>query len=153
MADLARLHFLSERFPEGEGELALGEDGRFRVEVGEAMLERIAAREAEIVERSARISRIAAAGLMALGIVSLAAGWLAGRLGGRLRERWTDARPVDKAEFEYDLRQGLRVTLNESRLRPATLVWKPGEYDPAEAQRFCEAALELQRRRSAEERK
>ena len=145
MADLARMRFHSECFPEGDGELALAEDGRFRVEVGEAMLERIAAREAEIVESSARISKVAAAGFVALGIVSLAAGWRAGRLGGRLRERWMDKRFIQDAAVKYDQEEGLRIALAKNRLGQTTFAWKPGEYDPAEAQRFYAEARRLQR--------
>ena len=145
MADLARMRFHSERFPEGDGALVLADDGRFRVIVGEVMLERIAAREADIVERSARISRMAAAGFVALGVVSLAAGWLAGRLGGRLREQWTDARPVGDAAVEYDPAHGLSVTFEEGCLRRTTLAWVPGEYDSREAERFAREAQRLRK--------
>ncbi len=153
MANLARVRFHSERFPEGDGELVLSEGGWLHVAIGEAMLERIAAREAQIVERSARVSRVSAAGFVALAIASLAAGWLAGRLGGRLRERWTEARSISETCVEYDPAVGLSVSFEENRLHRAMLAWNPGEYDPDEAQRFYEEAQRLQRQSKPERRK
>ena len=147
--ELTRMRFHTERFPEGDGTLVLADDGRFHVEVSEAMLERIAARETEIVERSARVSQAAAAGFVALGIASLAAGWLAGRLGGRLRERWTSPRAVGAASVEYDPARGMSIAFADGYLYRATLAWTHGEFNAGEAERFYDEARRLQRREAS----
>lgn len=138
MTDMIRMRFQSARRPQEDGTLVLGTDGTFRIEPSEAMLEEIARLEQEAVARASRNSAAAAATLIGLGIIAAAAGWYAGRVGGRLRDRLTTPRSVRDLDAKYALEKGFQLTLHDSKMRSTSLYWEPGEYNGEDAERFMQ---------------
>jgi len=142
MAEIARMRFQSALKPDETGILVLDGDGTVRVEPSEAMLEAVAALEQQAVERSARVSGIAALTLIGLGLAAAALGWYAGRYGGQLRERLTYPRRVDEVIARFDSRLGLQLDFKSGKM-PVSLNWLPGEYNLDEAERFYDAYVAL----------
>jgi hypothetical protein len=144
------MRFQSAARPEESGELALSTDGTFRVEPSEAMIEAVADLEHKAVERAGRVSTSVALTLIGLGLCVAAIGWFSGRFGGKLRERVTSRRRVDKIKLQYQTDAGVRVEFQEPLAGSISLGWSPGEYDDDEASRFADA-YERMRKRAADE--
>jgi hypothetical protein len=151
MADIASMRFQSARHPDETGTIALTSDGGVRIDPSDTMIESLAALEQEAVERSGRFSNTVAFTLIGLGLAAAAAGWLAGRIGGKLRERMTARHAIDRTSVEYVAERGFRLKFKNGPLRTATLTWSPGEYDADEAQRFYDVYSEVRQISKLEE--
>ena len=139
MTDIARMRFQSSAKPEESGALALSTDGTVRIEPSDAMIEAVARLEQEAVETSSRVSGRLAFVLIGLGLAAAAVGWLAGRIGGRLRDRLTESRRVDRTKLLYARDLGLQIRFKSSPIGSTSLTWSPGEYNVDEAEAFVDA--------------
>ncbi len=142
MPAIARMRFQSARKPEEDGFIVLDGDGTLHIEPSEAMLEAVAALEQQAVETSSRVSKIAAFTLIGLGLAAAAAGWYAGRTGGKLREQLTYPRDVNDITAQFDIHRGLQLDFRSGKM-PVSLNWLPGEYNADEAEHFYNTYLAL----------
>ena len=128
MTDIARLPF---RHADGEGTLVLSDDGTVRVEPGEDLRDALAAPE-ERALATAQAGTYLGLGLLALGLAAVAAGWYAGRVGGKHAWRQIAARSVHNVEIGESGEGQLRARLGK-------VVWDITDCEDADAAAFLGA--------------
>ena len=118
----------------------LTEGGEIEVRPSEEFLDELARLEAEACAKSRLVSSRIGVGIMLVGLLVAFAGWLVGRIGGKLRVRVTKPRPVDEVTMFADVTGGFHLSLPDKYGQTIDLNWGQGEINPREAGEFLKAA-------------
>jgi hypothetical protein len=135
-----KMYFRSSKKPRERGAIVLTESGNIEVRPSEEFLDELARLEAEACDRSRLISAKVGGSILFLGFIVVAAGWLVGRIGGKLRNRITSPRPVDAVTMFADVTGGFHLNLPDKFGRTIDLNWGQGEINPREAGELLKAA-------------
>ncbi len=134
------MHFRNNKKPKERGSLALTETGQIVVRPSEDFLDELARLEGVACEKSRFISTKVGGAILFFGFLVVGLGWLAGRIGGKLRHRVTHPRPVDDVTMFADVTGGFHLSLPDKFGRRIELNWGQGEINPREAGEFLKAA-------------
>ena len=99
MTDIARLPVMLPKIPHAPGELILSDDGTVRVEPSEALRDALAVREEQALATANMYGTQLGLGFVALGLLAIGAGWLAGRKYGKAAGRMLWRRPLQSVAF------------------------------------------------------
>lgn len=145
MAVMARMRFQSTKTPGERGALALHDDGTFQIVPSEELRDEMARLEEVALGRAQTFGTRVGIGLVALGALALGAGWLAGRIFGKLGSSLSLPRALDDVQIERDDGGGVHVKLSglENRFRLLQLGWNGDEVLQNEADEFCRKFEEM----------
>ena len=137
MTQIAKMRFVSLAKPKERGMLVLHDDGTLQLVPSEEMrdelshLEEVALRRAQVFGTGLGLT------LVALGALAACAGWLFGRVFGRLGYTLTRPRPVDAVTLTRTESGGVHLQMRgASRLQIIQMGWNADEVLPAEADTF-----------------
>ncbi len=135
----ATIYFRSNTNAQERGSVVLTADGLVEVRPSEEFLDALARREEQAVEKSRKIGIRTGLVLMIVGFLCAAAGWLAGRIGGKLRLRVTKPQLPQDVVLFGDITGGFHLTLPGPWGQTIELNWGPGEVNPREVGAFIKA--------------
>ncbi len=141
-----KMYFKSSKRPRERGALALTEAGTIEVRPSEEFLDELARLEEEACARSRFIAGRIGGGVMLFGLVVAAAGWLVGRIGGKLRARVTKPHPVDEVAMFADVTGGFHLSIPDKFGQTIDLNWGQGEINPREAGEFLKACRKYRKK-------
>jgi hypothetical protein len=133
------IYFRSNKNPKERGSIALTADGMIEVRPSEEFLDELAQREEAAVDVSRKLGIRTGLVLIGLGCLCAAAGWLAGRIGGKLRLRVTEPRLPQDVTLFADITGGFHITLPGPLGQTIELNWGMGEVSPREVGAFIKA--------------
>lgn len=143
MEHIARMRFVSAKRPEEKGELVLTSEKTLRIEPSDEMIDELAHLEEQSVYRSRALGLGVGGALIAVGALFALAGWVAGRIGGRLRETISEPKPVEKVRMFADPEGGVHLLVPGNGPQTVTLYWAPGETDANEVAAFMASYRKL----------
>ncbi len=131
---LAKMRFLSLRNPAERGLLLLHDDGTFQVQPSEALRDEMARLEEVALDRAQTYGTRLGVGLLLAGTLAIGAGWLAGRVFGKLGFYLGERRPVSDVTLTRDTGGVLRLSLpGANRWQRIQMAWNADEVLQAEA--------------------
>jgi hypothetical protein len=136
----AKMYFRSSKNPRERGALVLNDEGKIQVQPTDEFLDELARLEEEACAKSRFIAGRLGGGIILVGLLVAAAGWLVGRIGGKLRIRVTTPRSVDEVTMFADVTGGFHLSLPDKYGQKIDLNWAQGEINPREAGEFLKAA-------------
>jgi hypothetical protein len=134
-----KMYFRSNKRPRERGAVVLTEAGRIEVRPTDEFLDELARLEEEACDKSRFIAAKVGGGILLFGLLVTAAGWLVGRIGGKLRARVTAPREVDEVSMFADVTGGFHLSLPDKFGQTIDLNWGQGEINPREAGEFLKA--------------
>lgn len=139
MAVVARMRFQSTKNPQERGALALHDDGTFQIVPSDELRDEMARLEEVALSRAQTFGTQVGIGLLVLGALALGAGWLAGRIFGKLGSSLSEPRALSDVQIERDAGGGVHVRLSglENRFRLVQMGWNGDEVLQGEAEAFC----------------
>lgn len=139
MAVVARMRFQSTKNPQERGALALHDDGTFQIVPSDELRDEMARLEEVALHRAQTFGTRVGIGLLVLGALALGAGWLAGRIFGKLGSSLSEPRALSDVQIERDAGGGVHVRLSglENRFRLVQMGWNGDEVLQGEAEAFC----------------
>lgn len=139
MAVVARMRFQSTKNPQERGALALHDDGTFQIVPSDELRDKMARLEEVALHRAQTFGTQVGIGLLVLGALALGAGWLAGRIFGKLGSSLSEPRALSDVQIERDAGGGVHVRLSglENRFRLVQMGWNGDEVLQGEAEAFC----------------
>lgn len=138
MTEIARMRFVSMKNPKERGMLLLQDDGTLQIKPTDELRDEMARREEAALHRSRTFGTQAGLGLMTLGMLALGAGWLAGRVFGKLGQTLSEPRPITEVELTRDDGGGVHLSLRgSSRWQRLQMAWNGDEVLQGEADNFA----------------
>jgi hypothetical protein len=147
VTEIARMRFKSATKPREHGTLALYDDGTFQIKPSADLRGEMARLEEVALARSRFLSYGVGGTLIALGLVSVAAGWCLGRILGSLGARLSKPRPIGDVEMMRDDGGGVHVQVKgiQSRFQTIQMGWTIDEILKEEADEFVAKLGEMKR--------
>ena len=137
MTQLAKMRFVSLTKPKERGMLVLHDDGTFQVVPSEELREEMSRLEEEALHRAKLFGTGLGLTLIGIGTLAVGAGWLAGRVFGKLGYTLGKPRPVDAVTLTRTPSGGVHLTLRgANRLQVVQMAWNTDEVLSAEADNF-----------------
>lgn len=137
MTEIARLRFKSLQNPKESGKLLLHDDGTLQVQPSEALRDEMARLEEAALARAHTYGTRLGIGLLLLGGLAVCAGWVAGRIFGKLGYTLSVPRDVADVILTRDDGGGVHLTLRgASRLQKIQMNWNGDEILRDEADQF-----------------
>lgn len=134
---VARMRFLSLGDPAERGVLLLREDGTLQVRPSEALRDEMARLEEVALDRARTYGTRLGVALSLAGALALGAGWLAGRVFGKMGFHLSRPRPVGEVSLARDAGGVVRLTLRgANRFQVIQMAWNADEVLQAEADDF-----------------
>ncbi len=131
---LAKMRFRSQRDPAERGLLLLHDDGTFQVQPSEALRDEMARLEEVALDRAQTYGTRLGVGLLLAGTVAVGAGWLAGRVFGKMGFHLGRRRPLGEVTLTRDTGGVLRLSLpGANRWQRIQMAWNADEVLQAEA--------------------
>lgn len=141
---LAKMRFLRLRDPAERGVLLLHEDGTVQIRPSEALRDEMARLEEAALDRARTYGTRLGGGLMLAGALALGAGWLAGRVFGKLGFILSKRRPVSEVSLTRQPGGGVRLSLpGANRWQRIQMAWNPDEVLDTEADNFVAKFTEM----------
>ena len=137
MTQLAKMRFVSLTKPKERGMLVLHDDGTFQVVPSEELREEMSRLEEEALHRAKLFGTGLGLTLIGIGTLAVGAGWLAGRVFGKLGYTLGKPRPVDAVTLTRTPSGGVHLTLRgANRLQVVQMAWNTDEVLSAEVDNF-----------------
>src|SRR5262249_28986267 len=116
-----------------------------RIEPSDEFRDAIAKLEEKALNRSRTLGLGLGGALLLLGAFTIAMGWAAGRIFGKLGARLSEPRPVDEVDIVRDDGGGVHVRFKgvEGKLQTVQLGWNGDEVLPCEADAFVAKFAEM----------
>ena len=146
MAQIAHLRFMSSQKPGERGILLLHDDGTIQVQPSEALRDEMARLEEVALDRSRLFGTRLGLALIALGAAAVGAGWVVGRLFGKLGHDLSLPRSVDAVTLTHDAGRVQLTLPGANRFQTVQLAWNPDEVLQAEADTFMAKFAEMRRK-------
>jgi len=147
LTEIARMKFRSLKNPKERGALVLQDDGTIQIEPSEALRDEMSRLEEQALRRAQIYGTGLGLGLIALGTLAVGAGWLAGRIFGKMGHSLSMPRSVEQVTLTRDEGGGVRLVMPgaESRFQTIQMGWNGDEVLLAEADTFMSKYEELRR--------
>ena len=137
MTQIAKMRFVSLVKPEERGMLVLHDDGTLQVVPSDEMRDALSRLEEMALHRTKLFGLGLGLGLVCLGLAAIGAGWLAGRIFGRLGYTISRPRPVDLISLTRTESGGVCLKMRgANRLQIIQMAWNTDEVLPVEADGF-----------------
>ncbi len=137
MTQIAKMRFVSLTKPKERGMLVLHDDGTFQIVPSEELREEMSRLEEEALHRAKLFGTGLGLALIGIGTLAVGAGWLAGRIFGKLGYTLGKPRPVDAVSLTRTESGGVKLTLRgANRLQVVQMAWNTDEVLQAEADNF-----------------
>ena len=136
MKTLARMEFKSGARPAERGALVITDDGFLQVQPSAEFIDELARLESEALETSRKIGGVVSWLLIGSGLLVAAIAWMAGRIGGELRETLTKPHPLEDVAMAKDEYGGVHVEVPGSGPQKISIHWEAGETDAEESAKF-----------------
>jgi hypothetical protein len=137
MTQIAKMRFVSLIKPKERGMLVLNDDGTFQIVPSEELREEMSRLEEAALHRAKLFGTGLGLTLIGIGTLAVGAGWLAGRLFGKLGYTLGKPRPVDAVSLTRTESGGVKLTLRgANRLQVVQMAWNTDEVLQAEADNF-----------------
>ena len=134
MTQIAQMPFASRTNPAEHGAVVLHDDGTVQIVPSDAMRDDLSRQEEAALHRAHVFGTILGLGLVAAGLLAVGAGWLAGRIFGKLGYSLTRPRPVGAVSLTRTESGGVTLTLRgASRLHVLQMTWSADEVMDADA--------------------
>lgn len=141
---LAKMRFRSQRDPAERGLLLLHDDGTFQVQPSEALRDEMARLEEVALDRAQTYGTRLGIGLLLAGTLAVGAGWLAGRVFGKIGSHLGRRRPVGEVSLTRDAGGVLRLSLpGANRWQRIQMAWNADEVLQAEADDLLAKFVEM----------
>ena len=138
------MRFKSIATPEEYGAMVLNDDGTFQVVPSDELRDKMALLEEQAIQRSQTFGTGLGTVFLVLGAVLVGAGWLTGRMFGKLGHTLSKARPLN--EIKLTRSDGGQVRLafqGASRLQAIQMAWNADEVLQDEADAFFAKVAEM----------
>lgn len=147
MTQLAKMRFLSLTKPLERGMLVLHDDGTFQVVPSDELRDEMSRLEEVALHRARLFGTGLGLGLIAIGTLAVAAGWVAGRIFGKMGHTLSKPRPLETISLVRAEGGTMRLTMQgANRLQTVQMAWNPDEVLQAEATAFLAKLDEVQGR-------
>lgn len=147
---LAKMRFRSQRDPAERGLLLLHDDGTFQVQPSEALRDEMARLEEVALDRARTYGTRLGISLLLAGVLAISAGWLAGRMFGKMGFHLGRRRPVGEVSLTRDGGGVLRLSLpGANRWQRIQMAWNADEVLQAEADDLLAKFAEMKAQGSA----
>ncbi len=138
---------MSSRKPSERGMLLLNDDGTLQVAPSDELRDEMARLEEVALHRSQTFGTQLGIGLIVVGALAAAAGWMAGRIFGKLGYTLSLPRPVDEVTVTQEEGGSIHLTLHgANRFQTIQMGWNPDEVLQAEADNFVAKFNEMRRK-------
>ena len=145
MTQIAKMRFVSLAKPKERGMLVLHDDGTFQIVPSEDLRDEISRLEEVALHRAKLFGTGLGLALIGIGTLAVGAGWLAGRIFGKLGYTLGKPRPLDKVALTRTESGGVKLTLRgANRLQVVQMAWNTDEVLQAEADVFMAKLGEMQ---------
>ena len=146
MTQIAKMRFVSLTKPEERGMLVLHDDGTFQIVPSEELREEMSRLEESALHRAKLFGTGLGLALIGIGTLAVGAGWLAGRIFGKLGYTLGKPRPVDAVTLIRTESGGVKLTLRgANRLQVVQMAWNTDEVLQVEADAFVAKFAEMQK--------
>ncbi len=136
MTEIARMRFMSNQKPSERGMLLLHDDGTIQVQPTEELRDEMARLEEVALDRARTFGTRLGVGLLVVGALAVGAGWVVGRIFGKLGYTLSAPRPVDAVRLTHD-DGSVHLTLRgANRWQVIHMGWNPDEVLQGEAADF-----------------
>ena len=137
MTEIARMRFMSSQKPSERGMLLLRDDGTLQVQPTEELRDEMARLEEIALDRARTFGTRLGVSLLIAGALAVGAGWVVGRVFGKLGHTLSAPRPVDAVLLTHDEGGSVHLTLRgANRLQTIRMGWNPDEVLQGEAENF-----------------
>jgi len=144
LTEIARMRFKSLQKPKESGKLLLHDDGTIQVHPSEALRDEMAHLEEVALDRAHMFGTRLGIGLLLAGALAIGAGWLVGRIFGKIGHTLSVPRPVSDVSLTRDGGGGVHLTLHgANRLQTIQMGWNGDEILLDEADQFVAKFNEL----------
>ena len=152
MTQIAKMRFVSLTKPKERGMLVLHDDGTFQIVPSEELRDEISRLEEVALHRARLFGTGLGLALIGIGTLAACAGWLAGRIFGKLGYTLGKPRPLSKVVLTRTESGGVKLTLRgANHLQVVQMAWNTDEVLQAEADAFF-AQLEAMRGQAGQNR-
>ena len=139
MTQLAKMRFVSLTKPKERGMMVLHDDGTFQIVPSEELRDEMSRLEEEALHRAKLFGTGLGLTLIGIGTLAVGAGWLVGRVFGKLGYTLGKPRPVDTVSLTRTESGGVKLALSgANRLQMVQMAWNTDEVLQAEADNFME---------------
>ena len=144
MTQIAKMRFVSLTKPEERGMLVLHDDGTLQVVPSEELREEMSRLEEVALHRAKIFGTGLGLGLIAVGALAVGAGWLVGRIFGKMGYTLSKPRPLDTVALTRTESGGVRLTMRgANRLQVVQMAWNVDEVLAGEADDFLAKYAEI----------
>ncbi len=144
MTQLAKMRFISLTKPKERGMMVLNDDGTFQIVPSEELREEMSRLEESALHRAKLFGTGLGLALIGVGTLAVGAGWLAGRIFGKLGYTLGKPRPVNDVSLTRTESGGVKLTLRgANRLQLVQMAWNTDEVLQAEAGVFVAKLEEM----------
>lgn len=138
---------MSQQKPSERGMLLLHDDGTIQVQPTEELRDEMARLEEVALDRARTFGTRLGVSLIVLGAAAVGAGWVFGRIFGKLGYTLSTPRPVDAVMLTHDEGGAVHLTLRgANRLQVIRMGWNPDEVLQGEAENFAAKFNEMRRK-------
>ena len=146
MTEIARMRFMSNLKPSERGMLLLHDDGTLQVQPTEELRDEMARLEEVALDRARTFGTRLGVSLLVLGALATGAGWVVGRVFGKMGHTLSAPRPLDAVSLTHEEGGSVHLTLRGANfLQVVQMRWNPDEVLQGEAEDFV-AKLDAMRR-------
>ena len=144
MTQLAKMRFVSLTKPKERGMLVLHDDGTFQIVPSEELRDEMSRLEESALHRAKLFGTGLGLALIGIGALAVGAGWLVGRIFGKLGYTLSKPRPVDTVSLTRTESGGVKLALSgANRLQMVQMAWNTDEVLQAEADVFVAKFIEM----------
>ena len=144
MTQIAKMRFVSLTKPKERGMLVLHDDGTLQVVPSEELRDEISRLEEVALHRAKVFGTGLGLGLIAAGALAVGAGWLVGRIFGKMGYILGKPRPLDTVLLTRTESGGVKLTMRgANRLQVVQMAWNVDEVLAAEADNFLAKYAEM----------
>ena len=144
MTQIAKMRFVSLTKPEERGMLVLHDDGTLQVVPSEELREEMSRLEEVALHRAKIFGTGLGLGLIAVGALAVGAGWLVGRIFGKMGYTLSKPRPLDTVALTRTESGGVHLTMRgANRLQVVQMAWNVDEVLAGEADDFLAKYAEI----------
>jgi hypothetical protein len=137
MTQIAKMRFISLTKPKERGMLVLHDDGTLQVVPSDELRDEMSRLEEVALHRAKTFGTGLGLGLIAAGILAVGAGWVVGRIFGKLGHTLSSPRPVDTVSLTRAESGGVHLRMRgANRLQVIQMGWNADEVLQAEVVAF-----------------